>query len=90
LEEQRKAVLGGYWVDPKRVESDARHASTSLNELFEMYMAEGDLKPRTRDLYTSQWRRLIEPTIGAKSVVTLTALDVCGVAKCAAAGAASA
>lgn len=76
LEEQRKAVLGGYWVDPRRVESDARHASTSLNELFAMYMAEGDLKPRTRDLYTSQWRRLIEPTVGAKSVVALTPLEV--------------
>jgi len=61
LEKQHKAVLGGYWVDPRKLDVEARRASTTLNELFEVYMKEGDLKPRTRDLYTSQWRRLVEP-----------------------------
>ncbi|HZK36614.1 MAG TPA: hypothetical protein VFC57_06660, partial [Aeromicrobium sp.] len=76
LEKQHKAVLGGYWVDPRKLDVEARRASTTLNELFEVYMKEGDLKPRTRDLYTSQWRRLIEPTIGAKSVVAVAPMDV--------------
>ena len=76
LEEKRKAVFGGYWVDPRKIEVEARQASTNLNQLFDLYMKEGDLKPRTRDLYTSQWCRLVEPTIGTKPVIAVTPLDV--------------
>lgn len=56
LEEQRKAVSGGYWVDPKKMEREAHLAATNLFDLFDFYTREGDLTPRTRDLYTSQWR----------------------------------
>lgn len=39
LEKQHKAVLGGYWVDPRKLEEvEAKRASTTLNELFEVYM----------------------------------------------------
>lgn len=79
LDEQRKAVLGGYWTDPRVAAAEEKKAaasSVSVNDLFAVYMEEGDLKPRTRDLYLYQWGRMIEGSIGREQVTQVTPLMV--------------
>lgn len=65
LEERRRAVRGGFWVDPRESEAQTRQAlvdAVTGNELFDVYMAEGDLKPRTRALAVATVHRTVGGT----------------------------
>lgn len=75
----RREIMLGTWLSPSQRAGEERAAAvagTTLNDLFASYMDEGDLKPRTRDLYTYQWARLMEPTIGTYEAAKITPTDV--------------
>ena len=78
----RGQIALGTWVSPDAQPSKTSQARLTLDQLFEAYMVEGDLKPRTRDIYTYQWERLIrarEPGVidlGDREAADLTASDV--------------
>ncbi|MBD8605482.1 hypothetical protein IFT73_01330 [Aeromicrobium sp. CFBP 8757] len=75
----RQEILQGTWLSPadkKRATKTSAAASTSVNELFNDYLDEGDLRQGTIDLYTYQWDRFIRESIGTEPVADLTATDV--------------
>lgn len=67
------------WISPIEREAEARLAKVvgvTVAELFDAYLAEGDLRPRTVDLYSYQFNRLIKPGLGDCEVASLTPTDV--------------
>lgn len=71
----RREIMLGTWTSPGVTLSDppmVEVAEVTLNQLFASYMDEGDLKPRTRDLYSSQWQRLVAQTLGDQAVTSVT------------------
>lgn len=78
----RGQIALGTWISPDAQAASEPGARMTLDQVFAAYMEEGDLKPRTRDIYTYQWERLIradEPGVidlGKRDVATLTASDV--------------
>jgi len=78
----RGQIALGAWVSPDDKPASQLGSRMTLDEVFAAYMEEGDLKPRTRDIYTYQWERLIradEPGVmdlGRRDAASLTAGDV--------------
>lgn len=68
-------IARGTWVSPDHVAEAAEQGQT-VDEAFASYMDEGDLKPRTVDLYRYQWDRLISPVLGNREVLDLTTSQV--------------
>lgn len=67
------------WVSPRQREAEARQAKVAgvtVADLFDAYLADGDLRPRTLDLYRYQFDRLIAPGLGTREVASLTPTDV--------------
>ena len=78
----RGQIALGTWVSPDARPANVPQSRMTLDQVFEAYMDEGDLKPRTRDIYTYQWERLIradEPGVidlGNRDAASLTPSDV--------------
>jgi len=78
----RGQIALGTWISPGAQTANVSRARLTLDQIFKAYMDEGDLKPRTRDIYTYQWERLIradEPGVidlGNRDAASLTASDV--------------
>ena len=75
----RRDMMLGTWRSPRALEAERRAAQikgATVDQMFEAYIADGDLRPRTRDLYEYQWRRLVSPTLGSQEVVSLKPSDV--------------
>jgi integrase len=78
----RGQIALGTWVSPDARPTNAPRARMTLDQVFAAYMDEGDLKPRTRDIYTYQWERLIRADgphvidLGNRDAATLTPSDV--------------
>ena len=79
LANSRREVVLGNWRSPHERETARRAAQikgTTVDQMFDAYLAEGDLRPRSRDLYEYQWWRLVSPTLGSNDVAGLTPTDV--------------
>lgn len=75
----RREMMLGTWRSPHELESDRRAAKvkgTTVDQMFGAYLAEGDLRPRSRDLYEYQWWRLVSPTLGSIEIASLSPTDV--------------
>lgn len=75
----RREITMETWRSPRQREAEQRRATvagTTVAALFDAYLADGDLKPRTVDLYCYQFDRLIRPTLGDREAATLTPTDV--------------
>ncbi len=75
----RRDMALGTWRSPQEIESERRKAEirgTTVDQMFESYLAESDLRPRSRDLYEYQWWRLVSPILGSSAVVGLSPTDV--------------
>lgn len=75
----RREISLETWRSPSQREAELRRttvAGTTVAALFDAYLDDGDLKPRTVDLYRYQFDRLIRPTLGDREAATLTPTDV--------------
>ena len=75
----RREITLETWISPSQREAEARQAKVAgvtVAELFDAYLADGDLRPRTLDLYRYQFDRLIAPGLGTREVASLTPTDV--------------
>lgn len=75
----RREITLETWVSPRQREAEARQAKVAgvtVAELFDAYLADGDLRPRTLDLYRYQFDRLIAPGLGTREIASLTPTDV--------------
>lgn len=75
----RREMVLGTWRVPHELETERRAAlikGTTVDQMFDAYLAEGDLRQRSRDLYEYQWWRLVSPTLGSSEVASLTPADV--------------
>jgi integrase len=72
LSEERRALDGGDWIPPAEREAQRWIAGETVEQFGKRWIAERDVRPRTRALYESQFNRLIEPDLGAVQVRHVT------------------
>jgi integrase len=74
LAEQQTKIRKGKWnLGPE----NAKPSSLTLAAYANPWLADRDLKPRTRALYRGLLDRRILPTLGSKPLARLTAADIC-------------
>jgi integrase len=73
LAEQQTKIRKGKW-DPGP--ENAKPSSLTLTAYADPWLADRDLKPRTRALYRGLLDRRILPTLGSKPLASLTAADI--------------
>jgi len=73
LAEQQTKIRKGKW-DPRP--ENAKPSRLTLTAYADLWLADRDLKPRTRALYRGLLDRRILPTLGSKLLASLTAADI--------------
>lgn len=69
LVSQSDAVRNDFWEPPQK---QARGQQFTLNDYFREWIRDQDqIRATTRELYASQWRRLVQDSIGALSFASL-------------------
>ncbi len=72
--QERNLRNGGIWEDPKTLKVGG---ILTLNGFFQEWIADQDhIRQTTRELYESQWRRLISTSVGALLITSITEGDV--------------
>lgn len=70
LNKQLEMVRNGSFVSPAKIKQDR---TFTLNDYFTLWIADQDqIRVTTRELYESQWRRLIYGSIGTSVLSTIT------------------
>lgn len=60
------------WTPPAERAAALSAPALTLSEYAETWIAERNLKPRTRQLYESQWKAHIKPTLGHRGLRSIT------------------
>lgn len=76
LADERRLLASGTWTPPAVRHAASGRIGVTFDEYATAWLAQRDLKARTREHYQGQYERQIKPTFGHVPLVAITPVDV--------------